>query len=578
VGVVAAFFTIAFFAYTPRQAAPEKLEVVPLSSYAGIEDSPSFSPDGSQVVFSWRPDDSRNSEICVKMLREEKQHCLTSDPRPDFAPSWSPDGRWIAFMRALTPEVSGLFVASPLGGQERQLVEMSRRHGLENFGKSAWTPDSAHLIFTAPGEESPQPRLWLLSVDTLERKQLTIPDEKSAGDRSPAISRDGRRLVFVREGEIFGDLWIQELASDYSSEGSPRRLTFDNLFLLDPVWTPDGTEILVGASAAAGQSGMRIWRFPASGAGNPVMIDAVAEGAYAPALSANGRTLAFTRFQNDQNIWKIDRDTPSSPWRSPRKFVEMSSTRDEGLPAFSPDGKSIAFVSNRGGGFDVWVSNRDGSNVRQRTFTGALSGTVAWSPDSRDIAFDRYVNDNWDVYIVGADAGQPRQLTHELTNETVDTWSNDGKHIYINSSRTSPMQIWRAPIEGGEATQVTANGGYFGIESIDGKYLYYTPTWKDSPLRRLTLASGEDIQLLDSVQSLCFAISARGVFFMPAGDGMTVRSEIDYLDFATGKISPVLKSHTKVTHAISVSPDELTILFAQRDQLGSDLMMVTNFR
>jgi len=566
-----------FWKLIPGPAPPENPQVVPLSSYPGMEDGASFSPDGEQIVFSWQPEHAKYSAICVKLLRDEKQNCLTSNSFRSFAPSWSPDGHWIAFLRILKPHTFGLYIISPLGGQERQLAELAGREGFDGLSRPAWTTNAMGLIFSDKDPQTHQFRLWLLSVESLQRTALTSPPPNSDGDRSPAVSPDGRSLAFVRESDILGDLFVQPLSTAFLPLGQPRQVTFQNHFVVDPVWTHDNSEILFGASEAVSMSGQRIWRVSASGASKPSVLDVVSEGSYSPAISADGRRLAFTRFQNDQNIWRIDRDTLSSPWHAPRKFSEISSTRDDGFPTISPDGSRIAFVSNRAGGFDVWVSNRDGSNPRQRTFFGTLSGTLTWSPDGKQIAFDRNINGNWDVYVVGADAGQPRRLTMDPTNETVDTWSQDGKYVYINSTRTAQAQIWRIPAEGGEPVQVTTQGGYFGIESPDRKYLYYTVSQQSGPLHRLTLATGQDIQILDSVLPLCFAITSRGVFFMPPRSGEDPRPAFNYFDFKTQRVTPVSRAEEPVSDAISVSPDELTLLYAQRDQLGSDLVLVNNF-
>jgi serine/threonine protein kinase len=564
--------------FAPSGAPVESPETVPLSSYSGMEDNPTFSPDSEQVAFSWRPEGSPNSAICVKLLRDEKQHCLTSGLNRDTSPAWSPDGRWIAFVRRLSPRNFGIYLISPLGGQERQVTEITGRDGLDGLSRAAWTPDSTRLVFSDKDPKTDRSRLWLLSIDSLQRTALTSPPAAFDGDRSPSVSPDGRTVVFVREGEIFGDLFVQQLAADYSAAGEARQLTFDNRFIVDPVWTRDGAEILFASSEAMSWSGLRIWRVPASGIAKPSLVPLIVEGSYSPAFSADGRRLAFTRYQNDQNIWRIDRDSLTSPWQPPKKFSEISSTRDDGFPTISPDGSRIAFVSNRAGGFDVWVSHRDGSNARQRTFLGALSGTLTWSPDGKQIAFDRNIDGNWDVYVVGADGGQPRRLTMDSTSETVDTWSRDGRYVYINSMRTPEVQIWKIPAQGGDPLQVTSKGGYFGIESTDGEFLYYSVRPQGGPLRRLALKTGEDIQILDSVHPVCFAVTTRGIFFMPYGSGKESRSDFNYLDFRTRRVTHVAKADAPVSESISVAPDELTILYAQRDQLGSDLMLINNFR
>ena len=85
-----------------RQTAPEaQLTAVPLTSYPGSESYPSFSPDGSQVAFSWNGEKQDNFDIYVKVIGTEPPLPLTTNPAKDYSPAWSPDGRWIAFCRDL---------------------------------------------------------------------------------------------------------------------------------------------------------------------------------------------------------------------------------------------------------------------------------------------------------------------------------------------------------------------------------------------------------------------------------------------------------------------------------------------
>ena len=172
------------------------------------------------------------------------------------------------------------------------------------------------------------------------------------------------------------------------------------------------------------------------------------EGSYAPAVSADGKRLIFTSYQNDQNLWRMERATKLSEWRKAQKFVELSSSREERLAAYSNDGSHVAFVSNRSGGFDIWVARADGSNARQLTDLGTLSGSLAWSPDGKTIAFDRTVNGNWDVYILGVGGGEPQRLTDSPTDDMVVNYSRDGSEIYFNSNRSGEYQIWKVSTAG----------------------------------------------------------------------------------------------------------------------------------
>ncbi len=551
-------------------------ETIPITSYTGMEDSSSFSPDGEQIAFSWRSEAVGNSEICVKLVHAVDRRCITSDPRSDFLPSWSPKGDWIAFLRSLSPQRLGVYIISPLGEQERQVTEVATRETLEYLGRIAWTPDGEKLIVSDRDPASGQFRLWSLALESLERIPLTTPPMSSQGDRNPSVSPDGRALVFVRESNLLGDLYMQAISPEFLPTGIPRQLTFENGFTVDPVWIPGKEEILFASAEAVSITNLQLRKVSASGGESGAVPFVTGEGAYAPAVSPDGRRIAFTRYQNDRNIWRLDRANPSAAWTQPRKLSELSSTRDEAFPAMSPDGTRIAFVSNRSGAFDIWVSNSDGSNVVQRTFLGSLSGSVEWSPDGKQIAFDWNPDGNWDVYIVGADQGDPRRLTTSPSDEFVDAWSRDGRFLYFNSNQTGSVQIWKmAPAGNPGPIQVTRNGGYLGAESLDGKDLYYTKEPRTSAIHKLSLSTGIEEIVVPSMRYFGFAVAAQALFYFTTDVPEQIGASLKVFDLANRRTTTIATVTAPVSGGVNVSSNAQTILYSQRDQLGSDLFLVT---
>ncbi len=184
---------------------------VPLTSYPGAELSPTFSPDASQVAFSWNGPQQDNFDIYIKLVGEGDAVRLTRDPAPDGSPAWSPDGRQIAFARQ-----GAVFLISPLGGPERKVADMQARD-------IAWTPDSKSLAVSS--EVDGNIRVVLLSLETRETRSLTSPPKQgySFGDLYSAISPDGLNLAFARfpEGGT-AELWLTPMAG-----GEPRRLDRD---------------------------------------------------------------------------------------------------------------------------------------------------------------------------------------------------------------------------------------------------------------------------------------------------------------------------------------------------------------
>lgn len=245
---------------------PGPLRATPLTAYPGREVHPSFSPDGSQIAFSWSGERQENNDIYVQVVGPGAPLRLTTDAATDESPVWSPDGRWIAFLRFLPHRKSGVFLIPALGGPERKIAEVAARPSVTGPFLT-WTPDGRNLI--ASDQEAPgRPHgLFLFAIDSGERRRLTTPPPTYAGDLAPAITADGRRLAFVRYRDVtVSDLWLQELSADLHPRGEPQRLTFEERHTASPAWTPEDREILFSSGAV--RAGRALWRLRRRGQGS----------------------------------------------------------------------------------------------------------------------------------------------------------------------------------------------------------------------------------------------------------------------------------------------------------------------
>ena len=139
--------------------------------------------------------------------------------------------------------------------------------------------------------EGPTFGLFLLSVETGEKRQLTFPPPGSFGDFHPSFSPDGLHLAFVRRAFSGPSthLYVLNLGEDLVPRGEPKPVTFENRMIEGPVWFRDGREILF-VSVAQGRS---LWRMAASGIGKPEPLTfAMGEGRV-PAISKQGNRLAY---------------------------------------------------------------------------------------------------------------------------------------------------------------------------------------------------------------------------------------------------------------------------------------------
>jgi Tol biopolymer transport system component len=383
---------------------------------------------------------------------------------------------------------------------------------------------------------------------------------------------------FISSG--VGDLYLVPIAG-----GEAQRLTFDNTGTSSPVWTPDSREILFLRGDGSTNS---LWRVSAAG-GTPVQVDAAGRNLTSIAVSRQGQRLAWTQTVNDQNIWRMEladaasqRDQQSPPLSKLAKLL-ISSTRADASPEFSPDGKRIVFASNRSGSSEIWVADSTGEHpVQLTTFNRGFAGSPRWSPDGRQIAFDARAADSADIYVISAEGGQPRRLTTDPAEDVVPSWSRDGNWIYFSSKRSGSPQIWRMPAAGGQAIQVTSQGGVDSMEAPNGQFLYYTKVRYAPGIWRRPVAGGEESFVLDHHRAgywRYWAVVEQGIYFATAEQPN--QPLIEFFRFATGQVTTVAvlrKELGRATSGLAVSPDGRWLIWSQVDQIGSDILLMENFR
>ncbi len=573
-----------FFSRVRLAGAATPLKVTPLATMQGIECNVAFSPDGKQIAYVWTGETNDNFDIYVKLVGVGEPLRLTTNPARDMSPAWSPDGRYLAFLRG-TGDSKGYYLVPSLGGAERKLTA-AYGWGLAGTMTQAvaWSPDGKTLAFIDKVAEGEPWSIYLLSVETGERRKFMTPPSKNDGDTTVAFSPDGRTLAFVQSHNLVGDIYLApgDIYLAAVAGGDPVRLTFGEATVSGLAWTPDGKELVFSAEPVDGARAV-LWRIPASG-GNPTPLG-VGDSIWDVSISSQGNHLAFTQLSFDFNIYRLEMtDQPGGRRKAATPTNLIATTRSESDPRLSPDGRKVVFISNRSGKSNLWLADADGKNLAQLT-DGYYLDTPSWSPDSRLITVSSIVGGNADIYAISADGGVMRRLTTEPSAETTPSWSPDGFWIYFGSNRTGRTEVWKMPAAGGTAVQLTHDGGFNPISSPDGHTVYYLRDEKNPWLWSISAAGEAETRVLDGdfeqgkwIDPGNWAVARRGIYFLEGKRGTPYNFK--FFDFKTKQIAPLITLSGGISSGLlglTVAPDESYLVFAQRERFDADLMLVENF-
>ncbi len=292
---------------------------------------------GAQARIAFVSDRDRNYEIYLMDDDGKNQRNLTNNPAWDSSPSWSPDGKRIAFM-------------SDRAGHVRR--------------------DGVRTTF----------EIYVMDADGGNPQNLT---NHPAGDSSPSWSPDGKRIAFVSDRDRFLDIHGFPTTEIYVMDAdgeNPQNLTNNRTDDRYPSWSPDGKRIVFSSE----RDGHFIGDFEIT----------------------------------TSEIYVMDVDGGNE-----QRLTE--NRKNDASPSWSPDGKRIAFSSDRKGdwlNYEIYVMDDDGGNLQRLTENRDDDGGTSWSPDGKRIIFSSDRNGNGDIYVMDADGGNPQQLTNHPRNDGGPAW------------------------------------------------------------------------------------------------------------------------------------------------------------
>lgn len=496
---IAVFFVWRFYFADAFQTAPEILEITPITTTPGLALNPTFSPDGNTLAYS--SDQGGGFELYAKPLAPGGREIqITFDGNLNLEPAWSPDGESIAYH---SDKRGGIWLISALGGTPRQLTEFGCRPAWSHDGMMiAFQSESFHDLIQPYASSA---TLWLVSSQGGEPKQITRPGQPVGGHLCPAWSPDGKRIAFLNANLTSYQIWSVEVGTEQSNQMTPNG-SGDKA---DLVWDTDGKSIYF----TMGMMLLKLRIDPATGSsvGKPVKVADLGATVFRnPAISADGKKIAYSAWAPKSNIWSVPLG-PSSPRASqsaigatgaPVPLTNETHSRN-GLSAFSPDGKRIVFTSERRGiGYQLWLMDADGGNQTQLTANAQAALVPSWFPDGVRIAFqsvrqghqtisslaldtrkERILSDAtiieiprlspdgaraaftyapggfYNVGVMNAESGNPEQLTFERRFTGFPSWSPDGQWLAFQMKQGDDTQIMLMPSGGGTPTQLTFGRG-----------------------------------------------------------------------------------------------------------------------
>ncbi len=488
-------------------------------------------PDYSngKIVFSYRGD--------LWLVKEDgsEPRRLTAHRAASVHPHFSPDGKWIAFSAARYGN-HDVFVIPSEGGEARRLTWNSAGDTVVG-----WTRDSKRVVFSsARGRVYPGiPSLYTVPLDGGIEEPLPA-DWGFWGSFSP----DGKKFAYNRHpmvwsrkhyrGSYAADLWVLDVASrssrklldaDVPDAEKPNNFwpMYGNGFIY---FVSDRDVKAKAGSPAVMASRNNIWKMPAEG-GEPVQVTKHASGSlFWPSISADGKVIVY---EENFGLWKLDTATgetheikidivpdekdnnletlavnseADSYHLSPsgkraviathgelftiatehgdvRRLTKTSDVR-ESNPQWSPDGKSIAFVSDHSGREEIWIGDEHGGNLKRLTNSDTQKGTPVWSPDAQsllytasDRALHRYnLADNKDVVVARGEV-----IGFGSSAISNPQWSPDGKWIsFTRSGRDLLPHVYIIPAAGGAEKRITDADAYSDSSALwtpDGKAIVY---------------------------------------------------------------------------------------------------------
>ena len=466
-----------------QQAAFGVGRIARITSEPGLEFDPAIAPDGRTIAYAAGP--IGRMRIYVRQIDGGRMTPLTDERFAEGQrwPQWSSDGVRIAFQagsqrltqRSLS-ETASIYHTPALGGVPMRLF--GALPGGLAIGPS-WAPGNTEIVFGAADG------LSVVSVGGTAAPRLLVA---GSGLHSPRFSPDRSKLAFVRGGEsfTFGEEGIGNVSNGaigvfLPGTGQTVGVTSGEWLDTNPLWMPDNRTLLFISTRGGGRDVYLLRLTPdARPDGEPQRLTS-GLNAHTISLSADARLLAYASYNATANIWSVPILDSGAASIADARQETFGNEKIEKL-AISPDGKWLAYDSDRNGQADIWKVPLGGGTVEQVTRSPNHEFVNGWSPDGREIVFHSIrEGTRRDVLVVTADGLRTDVVVSTPAEEQHSSWGPDGNSIIFDSGDTGETNRWNTfvvnrPQRGapwGTPRQLTKGGSSDPKWSPDGRLIAF---------------------------------------------------------------------------------------------------------
>jgi Tol biopolymer transport system component len=425
----------------------------------GIEEYPAWFPSGEELFFSRERAGLR--KLFRKNIVSGEESQLTFGDYDDIQATCSPDGRTVLFVRSRQPHVKlepgdvfGVFIDGDIWAID--LASNKETRLVENAFNPDYSQDGKRIAFDASWV-GPR-RIWVVDSQGHNPQQVTSDTSEAVGHVRPRWSPDGTKIVFQNIERTKFDVRIFDLTG-----GRSIWVTNDAVQDINPVWSPDGQHVYFSSYRGGG---INLWRVRVSADGTPSSLPqqlTIGAGQDVEiAISRDGKRLAFSILRQNADIWRLPVSPESGKPTGAAQEV-ITTTREDSRGAWSPDGNTIAFNSDRTGEMNIWLYSIADRSSRRLTRGAGGDYQANWSLDGNHIVFFSSRAGTADIWAIEMATGQMKPLTETDSIDVNPFYSPDGKFIAYNSDRSGRPEVWLMDADGTGARQLTEVGvmGHF---------------------------------------------------------------------------------------------------------------------